>query len=271
VSSGHILHAIGHWLVFARVGHSGLLRAALTALVGWVAIGLVNLYLTRKRIAWRAYMDTEVSLHPQQARRIEEARKAEPNGPQVKFRVYIEKPHPDADKAAQGLTQDTEVKDPSLVLLRIRNSGFVPIFGEEFDPLLKFRFPGRRIRGAQPIDASGNIREKLLLLPEDDVPVPAAPPAAGPGTRLLAAFRDLVRPASAARAAAPAANGKKDFIRLSPTVRLGARSASPRSWSCPASPPRARSGSSSPRARSSAARSTRKRRGPGRSQCSARR
>jgi len=92
VSSGHILHAIGHWLVFARVGHSGLLRAALTALVGWVAIGLVNLYLTRKRIAWRAYMGTEVSLHPQQARRIEEARKAEPNGPQVKFRVYIEKP-----------------------------------------------------------------------------------------------------------------------------------------------------------------------------------
>jgi hypothetical protein len=60
----------------------------------------------------------------------------------------------------------------------------LPAFpGEEFDPLLKFRLPGRRIRGAQPIDAAGNVREKLLLLPEDDVAVPAAPPAAGLGAR----------------------------------------------------------------------------------------
>jgi phosphate transport system substrate-binding protein len=63
-----------------------------------------------------------------------------------------------------------------------------------------------------------------LLLPEDDVPAPAEPPpATGLGARLLAAFRDLARPASSARAAAPAASGKRDFIRLSPTVQLGAR------------------------------------------------
>jgi hypothetical protein len=85
VSIGHALHAIGHWWVFGRIGRSGLLRAALTALAGWMAIGLVNLYLTRKRIAWRAYMGTEVSLHPQQARRIEEARKAEPTDRRLNF------------------------------------------------------------------------------------------------------------------------------------------------------------------------------------------
>jgi phosphate transport system substrate-binding protein len=219
---------IEHWWVFARIGRSALLQAALYALAAWVATGAANLILTRKRIAWRVYMDAEVSLHPKQARNIEKAIKAEPAGPRMKFRVYIEKPHSDPEKAERGLTQETEVKDPSLVLLRIRNSGFVPISGEEFEPLLKFRFPGRRVRGAHPIETADNLREQLLLLPEDDVPPSTAPPATGLRPRLLAVIRQFTRsplyPGLAKTdGAGPKAEGKKDFIRLSPTVRLNAK------------------------------------------------
>lgn len=237
MSVAHIIHAVADWWVFVRIGQSGLLQAALTALAGWLAVGAVSLYLTRKRVAWRAYMDAEFRLHPELARHIEQARKAEPAGPRVKFRVFLEKPHPDPVQAALGMTQETEVQDPSLVLLRIRNSGFVPISGTEFDPLLKFRFPGREVRGAQPIDTAGNARESLLLLPEDEIP-PTAP--ARP-SGLVATARAVIRamfgttPAGTATlvdgsaTAGPAvltkthASGDHDSIRLSPTVRLNAK------------------------------------------------
>jgi phosphate transport system substrate-binding protein len=225
VTPAHIGHEIAHWWVFVRVGESGLLQAALAALAGWVAIGAVNLYLTRKRIAWRAYMDAEVSLHPEQARHIEQAMKAEPTGPRVKFKVYIEKPHHDPDQAKLGLTEEDEVNEPSLVLLRIRNSGFVPISGTEFDPLLKFSFPGREVRGAQPVDTAGNARD-ILLLPEDAIPPTEPQRPSG----LVATVRAVVHavlgtaPAGGADGAAGTrANGDHDFIRLSPTVRLNAR------------------------------------------------
>jgi phosphate transport system substrate-binding protein len=230
VTPAHIGHEIARWWVFVRVGESGLLQAALAALAGWIAIGAVNLYLTRKRIAWRAYMDAEVTLHPEQARHIEQARKAGPAGPRVKFKVYIERPHHDPDEAKLGKTEEDEVEDPSLVLLRIRNSGFVPISGTEFDPLLKFSFPGREVRGAQPIDSAGNSRDNLLLLPLDEIPETESPRPSGIAATLRAIVRALlgIAPAGAhARGAggpsAARGNGDQDFIRLSPTVRLNAR------------------------------------------------
>lgn len=205
--------------------HSSALATTGGALLAWLVIGAVRLYLTRKRIAWRDYMDAEISLRPDQARHIEQARKAGPAGPWLKFRVYIEKPHSDPAKAAEGETEETEVEDPSLVLLRIRNSGFVSVSGEEFRPLLKFVFPGRKVRGAQPIETAGNARENLLLLPEDDVPSPETPQAAGLLTGLLRKIWGLVRGPSAASDAAATASrpGAKDFIRLSPEVRLNPR------------------------------------------------
>jgi ABC-type phosphate transport system substrate-binding protein len=205
--------------------HSSALATTGGALLTWLVIGAARLLLTRKRIAWRDYIDAEISLHPDQARHIEQARRAEPTGPWVKFRVYIEKPHSNPTKAAAGETEETEVEDPSLVLLRIRNSGFVPISGEQFHPLLKFVFPGREVRGAQPIDTAGNAREKLLLLPGDDVTSPVTPQAAGPLTRLLRKIWGLVRGLFGAHDATATASrpGAKDFIRLSPEVRLNAR------------------------------------------------
>jgi phosphate transport system substrate-binding protein len=225
VSAANFFHDIAHWSVIGHFEHSSALATTGGALLTWLVIGAVRLYLTRKRIAWRDYMDAEISLRPDQARHIERARKAEPAGPRLKFRVYIEKPHSDPAKAAEGKTEETEVEDPSLVLLRIRNSGFVPISGEQFRPLLKFVFPGRKVRGAQPIETAGNARENLLLLPEDDVPPSAMPQAAGPLTGLLRKIWELIRGPSAASDAAATASrpGAKDFIRLSPEVRLNPR------------------------------------------------
>jgi hypothetical protein len=65
----------------------------------------------------------------------------------------------------------------------------VPISGTEFDPLLKFSFPGREVRGAQPIDTAGNSRDNLLLLPEDEIPETAPPRPSG----LVATVRALIR------------------------------------------------------------------------------
>ena len=108
-----------------------------------------------------------------------QAIKAGPTGPRVKFRVYIESRSPDPELAKLGETMESEVDEPSLVLLRIRNSGFVPTSGTEFDPLLKFSVPGREVRGAQPIDTVGNSRDSLLLLPEDEIPETAPPRPSG--------------------------------------------------------------------------------------------
>lgn len=225
MSPAHFFHDIAQWSVIVHFEHSSALATTGGALLTWLVIGAARLLLTRKRIAWRDYMDAEISLHPDQARHIAQARKAEPAGPSVKFRVYIERPHSDPDKAAEGKTEETPVEDPSLVLLRIRNSGFASISGDQFHPLLKFEFPGREVRGAQPIETAGNAREKLLLLPGDDVPSPVTPPAAGPLIGLLRKAWGLVRGLFGVRDAAATASrpGAKDFIRLSPEVRLDAR------------------------------------------------
>jgi len=226
VSPAHFVHDITHWSVIAHIEHSGTLIATGAALLLWLLTGAIRLYLTRKRIAWRDYMDAEISLRLDMARHIEQARRAGPDGPWVKLKVVMEKRHPDPVQAAQGKMQEIGfVEDASLVVLRIRNSGFVSISGDEFQPLLKFVFPGREVRYAQLIETAGNAREKLLLFPEDPVPPRATPQASGVLAGLLRTIRGLVHrlfgvhdaPATASR---PGAN---DFIRLSPEVRLNAR------------------------------------------------
>jgi ABC-type phosphate transport system substrate-binding protein len=136
---------------------SALLTGTGAALLASLAVGGYRLLLVRKRIAWRDYMDDEITLHPVQQQQVDQS------GGKLGFSVYTETPNP-ADP--ENPTR-TSVDEPSMVLLRIRNAGFVSVSGSEINPPLKFVFPGREVRAAQPIEAEGNVKENLLLLPGD--------------------------------------------------------------------------------------------------------
>jgi hypothetical protein len=116
--------------------------ALITVLLGWA----VQLFADRKRLAWRAYLDTRINLTPAQAARL-------------RFRVYVDEP---------GAQPSSEVKLPWLALLRVRNAGFVPIRGTDFHTPLTFVFPGREVRGAEVIDHSGAAQPALAGPPPAD-------------------------------------------------------------------------------------------------------
>jgi hypothetical protein len=87
--------------------HSWPVQAAGLALITVLVTWAVTLFLTRKRVAWRAYLDSPINLAPTQLRYM---------GKRLTFKIYVD---------------DTEdghaVEVPWLVLLRIRNAGFVPV------------------------------------------------------------------------------------------------------------------------------------------------
>jgi phosphate transport system substrate-binding protein len=132
--------------------------ALITVLLGWA----VQLFADRKRLAWRAYMDTRINLTPTPATRL-------------RFRVYVEDP---------GSQTEGEVQVPWMVLLRVRNAGIVPIGRGDFHSPLTFTFPGREVRGAEIIDHSGAEPPVLAELN----PPAASLPLQGRWPRLLGWF-----------------------------------------------------------------------------------
>ncbi|HLI38533.1 MAG TPA: substrate-binding domain-containing protein [Streptosporangiaceae bacterium] len=149
------------------IGHSWPVQTAggalITVLVGWA----VTLFLNRKRIAWRAYLDAPISLAPAQVKSM---------GTRLTYKIYVEDVHPEQENAANGKgTARSEVEVPWLVLLRIRNSGFVPIRGKDFNTPLTFMFPGREVRGAEVIERSGDSAAKILPQPMDGYHRPRRP------------------------------------------------------------------------------------------------
>jgi phosphate transport system substrate-binding protein len=132
--------------------------ALITVLLGWA----VTLFASRKRIAWRAYLDAPINLTPAQVRSM---------NTRLTFRVYVDHP-------AHGGTS-SEVELPWLAILRVRNSGFVPIRGADFNTPLTFTFPGRQVRGAEVIEHSGDSAARIL--PQHHPVAPAPVPARVPG------------------------------------------------------------------------------------------
>ena len=130
--------------------HSWPVQAAGLALITVLVTWAVTLFLNRKRIAWRAYVDAPINLAPTQLRYM---------GKRLTFNIYV-------DDTAIG--RDGEV--PWLVLLRIRNAGFVPVRGKDFNTPLTFTFHGREVRGAEVIDHSGDSPEKILAPPPKQEP-----------------------------------------------------------------------------------------------------
>jgi len=137
--------------------------ALITVLLGWAG----TLFANRKRIAWRAYLDAPINLTPAQVRSM---------NTRLKFRVYVDHP-------GQGGTS-SEVEVPWLAILRVRNSGFVPIRGADFNTPLTFTFPGRQVRGAEVIEHSGDSAARILPQHHLVKPEPVPARASGPAQRL---------------------------------------------------------------------------------------
>jgi hypothetical protein len=119
-SAGRIGYLLANSAAVQAVG-----GALITVLLGWAG----TLFVNRKRVAWRAYLDGPINLAPAPVRT------------RLTFRVYAGEPDRDTEASS-------EVEAPWLVILRVRNSGFVPIRGSDFNTPLTFTFPGQEVRGA---------------------------------------------------------------------------------------------------------------------------
>jgi phosphate transport system substrate-binding protein len=163
--------------------------ALLTVLLGWT----VQLFADRKRIAWRAYLDTRINLTPAQATRLT-------------FRVYVDESGP------QGRS---EVEVPWLALLRVRNAGLVPIRGADFHTPMTFTFPGREVRGAEIIDHSG--ADAPVLVEQETQRVALS------GGGISQRLRSWIAGAGARAAAVPNGQVASDQVQVSKDFLLNRR------------------------------------------------
>jgi phosphate transport system substrate-binding protein len=112
----------------------------LAALVLWLCAALYGW----RRIMWRELMDTPVTLLPRQVRG---------NGSWAAWKIVA---------AGQ------EVADPSLVLLRVRNSGFAAVSMAAMRRPLMFTFPGREVQEFSVTDRCG-VATELIQPPGESI------------------------------------------------------------------------------------------------------
>jgi phosphate transport system substrate-binding protein len=108
-----------------------LIAAIIVVVVAWLGTSL----LRWRRITWRDHMDAPISLLPKQARR---------GGSWAEWKVFA---------------HHQEVAHPSLVLLRVRNSGFTTIREADIRRPITFTFPGREVKEFAVTDCRGVRRE----------------------------------------------------------------------------------------------------------------
>jgi hypothetical protein len=109
--------------VTTALHHPDLVPALIVAICVVAGVWLAAALSGWRRITWREHMDAPVSLLPRQARR--------------------------GEGWAEGrvLTrQQEEVAKPSLVLLRVRNSGFTTVREADIRRQISFTFPGRQVK-----------------------------------------------------------------------------------------------------------------------------
>lgn len=121
----------------ADLAHPKLVAAIVAAVVAVAAMWIVAVTARWRRITWRDQMDANVGAMPGQAR--------------------------DSSTSAvwKVLTQHEDVAAPSLVLLRIRNSGLGRIRLTDVKRPLTFSFPGRVVREFTVTDCRGVSRQEI--------------------------------------------------------------------------------------------------------------
>jgi ABC-type phosphate transport system substrate-binding protein len=156
--SATVVLAAGVGISAERIGtlleNSWIVQSAFGALIGVLLTWFGALFGSRKRIAWRAYMDDLPKLERQQQRSIA--------GTGVNFAISVDK----TDERTHRTVAE-KVDDPTwLVLLRVRNSGFVTIGPEDFNIPLTFTFPGRKVAGKYVIRQDPEFVAQVLGEPE---------------------------------------------------------------------------------------------------------
>lgn len=107
--------------------------AIIVAVVAWLGVSLSGW----RRITWRDQLDTPVNLLPKQARW---------SGVWAAWKVFA---------------YQEEVAHPSLVLLRVRNSGFTTVTEADIRRPITFTFPGREVKGFAVTECRGVTREMI--------------------------------------------------------------------------------------------------------------
>src|SRR6185437_7615996 len=131
------------------IQHPKLIPVVIAAVVAVVA----GISLSRwRRITWREHMDAPVSLVPKGASK---------NGTGTAWKVFA---------------RHQEVADPSLVLLRVKNSGFASIGEADIRRPITFTFPGREVREFTVTDCRGvggeDIRSPSAVVTENRILLP---------------------------------------------------------------------------------------------------
>jgi phosphate transport system substrate-binding protein len=124
--------------VTTALHHPDLVPALIAAICVVAGVWLAAAMSGWRRITWREHMDASVGLLPRQARR--------------------------GEGWAEGrvLTRhQEEVANPSLVLLRVRNSGFTTVREADIRRQISFTFPGRQVKEFAVTDCRKVTREMI--------------------------------------------------------------------------------------------------------------
>jgi ABC-type phosphate transport system substrate-binding protein len=121
----------------ADLTHPKLIALIVAAAIAVAALWMLISLARWRRITWRDHMDTHIRPLPKEAG---------DGGPWAIWKVF---------------THREEVAQPSLVLLRIRNSGFRSISPSDMRRPITFTFPGRVVKEFTVTDCRGVTREML--------------------------------------------------------------------------------------------------------------
>jgi phosphate transport system substrate-binding protein len=151
----------------------GIVAAIIAVALVWILISIARW----RRITWRDHMDTQISAMSKEARE---------TGPWAIWKVF---------------TNHEEVASPSLVLLRISNSGLRAIAKADVRRPLTFTFPDRAVKEFTVTDCRGVSRQEIqppgdLNSPQDDESTISLPSFA---MRRRAGFKLLVLLSGAGR------------------------------------------------------------------------
>ena len=183
----HLVTASGPDRIGNLILHSPPVLAALAAIGVTVATWFITSFLNRKSISYRASVDEPFALRRPQAtasgpvrrrrwwrfpwrgrrRRTRQPILRGSTTAAVKFKVYVNDGTPG--------NPWREVPDPHLVVLRIRNAGFVSVSHGDVQPLLMFTFGGRVVYFADVIDPPPGGGVKVEWPPEPEPPEPEPP------------------------------------------------------------------------------------------------
>jgi hypothetical protein len=130
------------------LSHSWLVQSMTGVLFASLAGMAVTFAMQYRRLAWRVYLDKSIDLVPAQLRNM---------AARLVWQISVMD-----SRGAVVEGSGTQVRDPSLVVLRIRNAGIVHIEGKDFAAPLEFTFPDRTIKAVEVAEANGQSTEDIL-------------------------------------------------------------------------------------------------------------